>query len=85
MEYLATFHTHFGATRFFKYCQRKNLTAKMSPVPRELSSSCGVCVRFTDSEPPKKNEHEDMEYCYKITPNGTYLPVEGLNFGHKEA
>lgn len=66
MELLSTFFTHYGAMRFFKYCQSAQIPARMQPVPRELSASCGVCVRFQDQQPPLITEHEDMEHCYAV-------------------
>ena len=49
----------------------------MMPVPRELSASCGVCVRFKAGSAPKTADHEDMERCYGIASDGAYTPVEG--------
>ena len=46
MIYIATFYSHFGAIRFKKICTENGYTAKVMPVPRTLSSSCGTCVRF---------------------------------------
>ena len=74
---MATFYTHYGAMQFYKHCVKESVPAKMAPVPRELSSSCGVCVRFEAVCAPKIAEHDDMEYCYIITSNGAYAPVEG--------
>ena len=69
-NYLVTFHTHYGATRFHKYCKRENISVKMKPTPRELSSSCGVCVQMETSRVPSPAEHEDMDSCYIIRENG---------------
>ncbi len=44
--FIATFYSHFGAIRFKKGCDKINVEAKLMPVPRNLSSSCGTCVRF---------------------------------------
>ena len=77
MDYLATFYTHYGATRFHKHCEKKGIPAKMMPVPRELSASCGVCVRFDAVSAPKTADHEDMEHCYTVGLDGVYMPVEG--------
>jgi len=77
VEFLATFYTHYGAMQFHKHCQKENITAKMAPVPRELSASCGVCVRFESGNAPSTEQHEDMELCYFVSPNGEYLPVKG--------
>ena len=45
-SYIATFYSHFGAIRFKKACEKTGLPASVMPVPRNLSSSCGTCVRF---------------------------------------
>ena len=76
MDYLATFFTHFGAMRFLKQCVKESVSAKMASVPRELSASCGVCVRFEAVCAPNVAEHDDMECCYIVTLNGSYVPVE---------
>lgn len=46
MVYIATFYSHFGAIRFKKICDGLQIPARMMPVPRDLSSSCGTCVRY---------------------------------------
>ncbi len=56
---IATFYSHFGAIRFKKECERNGWPARLMPVPREISSSCGTCVRFEGeykSEPPEELE-----------------------------
>lgn len=45
-RYIATFYSHFGAMSFKKACEQMGYVAKLMPVPRNLSSSCGTCVRF---------------------------------------
>ena len=49
MTFIATFYSHFGAMQFKKQCVSAGLPARMMPVPRMLSSSCGTCVR-TEAE-----------------------------------
>ncbi|MEA4965971.1 MAG: DUF3343 domain-containing protein [Oscillospiraceae bacterium] len=46
MTYIATFYSHFGAIRFKKLCEANQMPARLMPVPRSLSSSCGTCVRY---------------------------------------
>ncbi|MCL1809734.1 MAG: DUF3343 domain-containing protein [Clostridiales bacterium] len=77
MELLATFYTHYGAMRFHKRCAKEGMLSKMAPVPRVLSASCGVCVRFEAACAPNAEEHEDMERCYTVAASGAYAPVEG--------
>ncbi len=46
MEYIATFHTHFAAQAFARKLIKNSVEARMMPVPRSLSASCGTCVAF---------------------------------------
>lgn len=75
MTFLATFHTHFDANVFLKKIKSLG-SARMKPVPRSLSSSCGTCVEFL---PDNKDfsidtllswEYEDI---YIITEEGFKL------------
>ena len=45
-DYIATFFSHFGAMAFKKKCDKEGYPAVIMPVPRNLSSSCGTCVKF---------------------------------------
>ena len=48
-EYIATFHSHFGALSYCKTLKKQNIIAKLMPVPRKISSSCGTCVYYVYS------------------------------------
>lgn len=64
-DLLATFYTHYGAASFARRMKEAGVFHKMMPVPRKLSSSCGVCVKFAwQGEPP--TEGEDLEAVYQI-------------------
>lgn len=43
MTYLTLFYTHSGAIKFELYLASVGKKGKTMPVPRKLSSSCGVC------------------------------------------
>ena len=61
MTYIATFYSHYGAIQFRKNCEKMKLDAVIMPVPRNLSSSCGTCVRFAaEDEFPEKNEETEQ-------------------------
>lgn len=66
---IATFHTHFGAMSFQKKMEKSGQNASMMPVPRALSASCGVCVRFDGPFDPSMAT-EDLEAVYQETPGG---------------
>ena len=69
MTYIATFYSHYGAIQFRKNCEKMKLTAVVMPVPRDLSSSCGTCVRFeTEDNFPEKNE--EVEQIVRIEEAG---------------
>ena len=61
MTCIATFFSHFGAVRFKKDCDSLGWSAKLMPVPRDLSSSCGTCVRYEGDMPdPVPQEAEQI-------------------------
>jgi len=75
-SYIATFFTHYGAVKFERDCKKINISAKMMPVPRKLSSSCGTCVKFTAENHLFINPEEDFEGCYLITGKDLYEKIE---------
>ncbi len=44
------FHTTTSALRAEKILQRAGLSVKLIPTPRELSSNCGIALRFEQSD-----------------------------------
>lgn len=77
--FIATFYSHFGAIHFSKLCENRGIEAKMMPVPRKLSSSCGTCVRFYNDEPIMdiidSDEVEQLVECEEET----YIKIYPLN------
>lgn len=71
MKYIATFYSHFGAVRFKKICEQYKYSAKLMPVPRDLSSSCGTCVSF-ESDSLKMDDvlSEELEQIACISSDG---------------
>jgi hypothetical protein len=47
-EYQVLFFTHTGAIKFSKIMKKNNISCELMPVPRTLSSSCGVsaCIHY---------------------------------------
>ena len=84
-EYIATFHSHFGAARFHKEKVKEGKKAYLQPVPRDLSSSCGTAVHFYvedngKSEPLSiKDPHGELEQLVEIVGHSykvCYAPLE---------
>ena len=44
------FQSVSGALRAEKLLKKKRIKYKLIPVPRHLSSDCGVCIRFSDQD-----------------------------------
>ncbi|MBR0373450.1 MAG: DUF3343 domain-containing protein [Mogibacterium sp.] len=65
--YIATFYTHFGAQSFYASVKKQDPAARMMPVPRALSASCGICVSFeADLTDQITADHpEDLEGLYR--------------------
>lgn len=76
-QFVATFHTHLSALMTCKALEQANVLARMSPVPRVLSSSCGTCVFYTAEDCCEHLLDADTEAVYEAE-NGTYQLV--LNF-----
>ena len=47
---LATFKTTSAALMFERTCRGAGINARIAPVPRKLSSSCGLACEFPCSE-----------------------------------
>lgn len=71
-EYIATFYSHFGAISFKKLCDREGAPARIMPVPRSLSSSCGTCVKFTGERITQMEKNEELEQIVRIAGEGQY-------------
>lgn len=65
-EYLATFHTHLAALKSHRALTAAGLTARMAPVPRKISSSCGTCVFYTADDPMESLLDCDTEAIYRL-------------------
>lgn len=67
-SYIATFWTHLAALSTLKALQANAVQAVAGPVPRKLSASCGVCVRYEASDPCLSLMHRDFDKI--VTPAG---------------
>ena len=50
------FQSISGALRAEKLLKKEGITYKLIPVPRHLSSDCGVCIRFLIHNEPQVRE-----------------------------
>lgn len=66
-EYLATFHTHLAALKTHRTLTAAGCKARMAPVPRKISSSCGTCVFYTAGDPCFASLDRDTEAVYCLS------------------
>ena len=72
-QYVATFHTHLAALR-----SCNGITgARLAPVPRRLSSSCGTCALYEGEDPMLKCMDTDVEAVYRRTGDAFVLVHQG--------
>ena len=65
-HYLATFHTHLAALKTHRSLIKQGVEARMSPVPRKISSSCGTCVQYFADLTHENCIDEDAEALYRL-------------------
>lgn len=66
-EYIATFHTHLSAMRTQRALTREGIKARLSPVPRYLSASCGTCVIYSAEDAFLRCMDADVERVVERT------------------
>ena len=75
-EYIATFHTHLSAMRTQRSLVKLGISARLSPVPRSLSASCGTCVVYSAEDPHLEQMDQDVERVAERMPReGTFLEL----------
>ncbi len=74
-EFIATFHTHLSALMTSRKLTALGIAARMMPVPRKLSSSCGTCVYYKADDPHLDIMDEDVEGVYQVTGKEEYAAL----------
>lgn len=64
IDYIAVFFTHSGALKYNKYLKSKDISCQLMPVPRKLSSNCGIGIKFTYIESINTLISEDIEKLF---------------------
>lgn len=65
------FHSMSGALHAEKQMKKQGMAIKLIPVPRHLSSDCGVCLRFDQPDEPSiramlEKEQIDIQGIYPL-------------------
>jgi len=75
LDFLALFPTTSASIKFKKKLAALGIAAELLPVPRELSASCGVAVKFTGTDCTAESlDIEGIQQLFKIE-NGSYILI----------
>ncbi len=66
MEYLSLFITSSASVKFKRKLQSQAIPVELLPVPRLLSSRCGVAAKFTWENDINVLLHQGVERLYQI-------------------
>ena len=66
MTYYVTFFTHSGAVKFSRKCDKLGLKSESGPVPRKLSSNCGIGVKLNFDGDIEELYDEEIEKIFKL-------------------
>lgn len=66
MEYMVLFYTHSGAVKYDRFIKSKGYPCELMPVPRKLSSNCGIGAKFAFDGNLVDIVSEDIEKIFKV-------------------
>jgi Protein of unknown function (DUF3343). len=69
MEYIGLFYTNSSAIKFAKFLKRSNYDGELIPLPRKLTSSCGMGVKFHFTGNLSAIISEEIEKIYAVQGN----------------
>lgn len=69
MTYIVLFYTNSSAIKFAKFMQRFNYPGELIPLPRKLTSGCGMGVKFDFSGNLAGIISEEIEKIYAVDGN----------------
>lgn len=75
-EYIATFFTHYDAILFQRALREHGILSLLTPVPRQLSSSCGTCARFSADRLPEGLSTDSCEQLVRVADGGYILLID---------
>lgn len=69
MEYTVIFFTHSGAIKFDRKLKTKNIACELMPVPRSLSSNCGIGAKIAFDGNLKDIIDDEVEKIFQTQDN----------------
>ena len=69
MNYIVLFYTNSSAIKFAKFLKSSNYVGELIPLPRKLTSSCGMGVKFHFTGDLSAIISDDIEKIYAVQGN----------------
>ena len=69
-DYMVLFFTHSGAIKFGRKARKQAFPCELMPVPRKLSSNCGVGAKIQYEGTVDTLVDDEIEKIYAITKEG---------------
>lgn len=76
-EYMFLFYTHSGAIKFSRKAKKSPFACELMPVPRQLSSNCGVGAKIEFDGDLQLLIDEEIEKIYHNDENKYVLVYSG--------
>nr|WP_312577290.1 DUF3343 domain-containing protein [Sedimentibacter sp.] len=72
MNYTIVFFTHSGAIKFEKKLNKMGIQCSLQPVPRKISSSCGICAKVNYEDKIDDFIESEIQSIYKDISKNQY-------------
>lgn len=69
MDYIVLFYTNSSAIKFAKLIKKSNYIGELIPLPRKLTSSCGMGVKFYFTSDLSLIISDEIEKIYAVEGN----------------
>ncbi|WP_251860778.1 DUF3343 domain-containing protein [Clostridium sp. Marseille-Q2269] len=66
MEYIGIFFAHSGAIKYSRFLNKLSISNQTMPVPRKISSNCGIGVKFNYEDNLNNLIVDDIEKLFSI-------------------
>jgi hypothetical protein len=81
---VATFHATWAVLKAEKLLKAVGVAVKLVPVPRQISSNCGISLRFdcgrsAEVEAAIASLRGDLEGIYALDPAGAYVRRDAVS------
>ena len=77
-QYQVLFFTHTGAIKFDRKMKAENISCQLMPVPRSLSSNCGVSARILLEGEVDRLIDDQIESIFQNNNNEYTLVYNGI-------